>query len=52
MAGNRKNSAFIGRWRICGMEQWDAGYIDMEEEGFIEFRKGREGEFHFGCVQA
>jgi hypothetical protein len=31
-------SAFVGKWRIVEMDQWDQDYIDMEEEGQITFR--------------
>jgi hypothetical protein len=45
-----KKTPFIGRWRITEMEQWDRDYIDEEEDGYIEFGKGGQGEFHFGYV--
>jgi len=28
-------TAFVGRWKITEMEQWDQDYIDMEEPGII-----------------
>ena len=28
---------FIGRWRITSMSDWDQGFIDEDEEGYIEF---------------
>jgi len=46
------NSAFVGRWRIVEMEQWDQDYVDEEESGHITFEKKGEGHFHFGYVHA
>jgi len=43
-------SAFIGRWKITEMEQWDQDYVDMEEPGHITLEKRGSGSFHFGCV--
>ena len=48
---NPMKSAFIGRWKITEMEQWDQDYVDMEESGNIAFEKGGSGGFHFGCVE-
>jgi hypothetical protein len=45
-------SAFVGKWRIVEMEQWDQDYVDMEEPGHVTFKKGGSGGFHFGCVDA
>ena len=45
-------AAFVGRWRIVEMEQWDRDYIDMEEPGQITFEEKGMGGFHFGCVDA
>jgi hypothetical protein len=42
---SKKRNPFIGRWRISAMEQWDKDFIDEEEEGFFEFRKGGQGEY-------
>lgn len=33
------------------MEEWDKDFIDEEEDGYFEFGKGGDGEFHFGNVQ-
>ena len=46
-----KKNPFIGKWRITEMEQWDLDFIDEEEKGYIEFGKGDQGDFHFGCVK-
>ena len=40
-----------GRWRITSMEMWDQDSVDAEVPGYIDFRKDRIGEFHFGYVQ-
>jgi len=45
-------AAFLGKWRILEMDQWDQDYIDMEESGHVTFQKGGSGGFHFGCVDA
>lgn len=45
-------SAFVGKWRIVEMDQWDQDYIDMEEPGHVTFQKSGSGGFHFGCVDA
>ena len=29
--------AFIGRWRIVEMDQWDNDYLDLVEPAFISF---------------
>ena len=44
-------SKILGRWRITEMEQWDAGYLNMEVEAFIEFGGDGIGSFQFGLVQ-
>lgn len=41
---------FIGRFRITSMEQFHQEYVDAESEGFFEFKKDGEGEFHFAYV--
>jgi len=43
--------AFVGAWRITGMEVWDADYFDMEVPAHITIRKDLAGEFQFGLVQ-
>ena len=44
--------AFIGKWRIIEMEQWDLDYVDEEEPGHVTLQKGGSGAIHFGCVDA
>jgi hypothetical protein len=46
----QKKNPFLGKWRITEMEQWDKDFIDAEEEGYIEFGKGGQGDFQFGYV--
>lgn len=31
------NHPLIGKWRITGMELWDAEFIDMLEPGYFQF---------------
>ena len=45
------NVACPGKWRITKMELWDQDYIDMEVEGFFNFKKDGVGQFRFGLVQ-
>jgi hypothetical protein len=47
-----KETAFVGKWRITEMDQWDQDYVNAEKRGHITFEKQREGRFHFGYVQA
>lgn len=46
----KPSSPFTGRWRIVSMSAWEQDFIDEEEEGYIEFGKDNQGEFHFGYV--
>ena len=48
----KAKSPFEGRWHIVSMSAWDEDYLNEEEQAFIEFTKGQQGEFHFGYVQA
>ena len=43
-------ASFEGRWHIVSMSMWDEDFINAEEQGYIEFKKGDQGEFHFGYV--
>ena len=42
---------FLGRFRITSMDQWDQQFVNEEVEGYFEFKKDGQGEFHFGYVQ-
>ena len=33
-------TAFVGKWKILAMDQWDLDYNDMEEPGHITFDQG------------
>ena len=41
----------IGKWRITGMELWEADFIDLLGPGYIQFTADGGGEFVFGAVQ-
>lgn len=45
------NHPLIGKWRITGMELWDAEFIDMLEPGYFRFDTDGGGQFVFGAVQ-
>lgn len=45
------NHPLIGKWRITGMELWDAEFIDMLEPGYFRFDADGGGQFVFGAVQ-
>ena len=32
------------------MSAWEQGFVDEEEEGYVEFNDKGSGEFHFGYV--
>lgn len=42
--------AFMRRWRIVEMDQWDNDYLDLLEPAFIELG-GSDGSFLFGTVR-
>ena len=43
-------TAFIGRWRIVEIEQWDRDFLDLVAPARITFARGGRGEVHFGAV--
>jgi hypothetical protein len=45
-------TAFVGKWRIVEMEEWDRDYVDAEEPGHITLERKGLGDFHFGYVHA
>jgi hypothetical protein len=47
----KPESAFVGRWHIESMDQWDEDFINAEVRGFIEFDAQGRGEFQFGYVR-
>ena len=46
-----KGHPLLGKWRITGMELWDAAFIDLLGPGSIRFDADGRGEFAFGAVQ-
>ncbi|MEF8816421.1 MAG: hypothetical protein V5A58_06515 [Salinibacter sp.] len=40
----------VGVWHITGMEMWDADYVNMEAQAYIQIEKGGTGDFQFGLV--
>jgi len=44
------HKAFVGKWRITHMDEWDTDFVDMVVPGYIRFGKDNTGEFQFGCV--
>ena len=46
----RAKHRFVGTWHITDMEMWDADYVNMERQAFIEIRPDECGEFQFGLV--
>lgn len=44
--------AYIGKWRILEMEQWDKEYIDMMVPGHLTIQKDGKGLIQFGVVEA
>lgn len=45
------NHPLVGKWRITGMELWDAEFIDMLEPGYVQFDADGGGQLVFGAVQ-
>ncbi len=44
------NHAFIGRWQIYEMSEWDEDYFNMETQAYIEIQADNSGDFQFGLV--
>ena len=40
--------AFVGRWRIVEMDNWDGDFLDLVEEAHLIFRGKFDGEIAFG----
>jgi hypothetical protein len=43
--------AFVGRWRIVEMDNWDNDFLDLVEEAHIAFHSGADGEIVFGALK-
>jgi len=48
---NKSEKTVVGKWRVTGMEVWDADYFDMEVAAHVTIRNDLTGEFQFGLVQ-
>jgi hypothetical protein len=46
------NKAYVGKWRITEMEQWDKDYIDMMVPGHVTIGNDGTGSLQFGAVEA
>jgi len=46
----RVEHPFVGTWHITAMELWDASYVNMERQAFVEVRPDNLGSFQFGLV--
>lgn len=46
------NKAYIGKWRITEMEQWDRDYIDMVVPGHLTIHADGLGSLQFGAIDA
>jgi hypothetical protein len=46
----RAKHPFVGTWHIVEMELWDADYLHMERQAYIEIEPGEHGTFQFGLV--
>ena len=46
----RHRHSFAGNWHITAMEAWDADYVNMERQAFIEIGRDGRGSFQFGLV--
>ncbi len=47
-----EHNPLLGKWRITGMDLWDAAHIDLLGHGFIRFDADGGGEMGFGALQA
>ena len=46
----RAKHPFLGTWHIIEMELWDAEYMHMERQAYVEIEPGDHGTFQFGLV--
>ena len=46
----RAKHPFVGTWHIIEMEMWDADYMHMERQAYVEIESGDRGTFQFGLV--
>jgi len=50
MGKKKRDSPFVGSWRIVSMSAWEDDYLDEEVQAFIEFEPSGMGHFQFGLV--
>lgn len=50
MSKAKKESPFVGHWRIVSMTGWDQDFVNAEVEGYFEFDHKGMGDFQFGYV--
>ncbi len=43
--------AYIGKWRITEMEQWDRDFIDLVVPGHLTIKKDGTGSLQFGAIE-
>ncbi|MBI4764001.1 MAG: hypothetical protein HY787_05275 [Deltaproteobacteria bacterium] len=48
----RMKKAYIGKWRITEMEQWDEDYIDLVAPGHLTVKNDGTGLLAFGAFEA
>ena len=46
----RAGHPFVGTWHITAMALWDASYVNMERQAFVDIRPDDLGSFQFGLV--
>ena len=43
--------AFVGRWRIVEMDNWDSDFLHLVEEAHLTFEGKSDGEIAFGALK-
>jgi hypothetical protein len=43
--------AFVGRWRIVEMDNWDGDFLDLVEQAHLTFKGKSDGEIAFGALK-
>ena len=47
-----EDAAFIGKWRIAEMDQWNKKYLDEDGPAYMSFEEDHLGQFHFLLIHA
>ncbi len=47
----RMKKAYVGKWCLMEMEQWDKEYIDLVVPGHLTIEKDGTGSLQFGAVE-